>query len=125
MATITNIAPKLQRLFLLLSSDQPGEVVAAAAALKRTLQSSGCDFHDLVAGLTSSSAEKIKFPEEPEDRDEYSWHAWRDFCLAHQGSLRSREHEFVTSLKTWRGPLSEKQFRWLEAIHMRLQRRAA
>jgi hypothetical protein len=48
------ITPRLRQLLLLLSSDQPGEVGAAAAAIKRTLRNGGCDFHDLVAGLIAS-----------------------------------------------------------------------
>ncbi len=42
-------AGKISKLIKLLSSDKPGEVVAAASALKRTLGSAGLDLHDLAA----------------------------------------------------------------------------
>jgi len=60
MAEIGQISGKLQRLLLLLSSDQPGEVTAAAAAITRTLQSAGHDWHDLVNGLTATATAAAK-----------------------------------------------------------------
>jgi hypothetical protein len=118
-AGIAQIALKLQRLLLLLSSDQPGEVVAAAAAIKRTLRAAGADFHDLAAKLTSPAEAKQNSFEDIRD-----WHALRDECLNRRGQLRGRELEFVTNLKTWRGQLTPKQHDWLEAIHARLKRAA-
>ena len=41
------IRPRLGRLLRLLGSDQPGEVVAAAAALRRALAGVGADLNDL------------------------------------------------------------------------------
>ena len=43
---------KLKKLLPMLASNQPGEVVAAAAAIGRTLEHNGNDFHDLAATLT-------------------------------------------------------------------------
>lgn len=48
---ISEIAPKLEKLVLMLSSDQAGEVVAAAAAIKRALRTAGADWYDLARGL--------------------------------------------------------------------------
>jgi hypothetical protein len=101
MTAIDHITPKLQRLLLLLSSNRPGEVVAAAAAIDRTLRAAGCDWHDLAAGILTPSA-----TEQPESTD---WRAIRAFCLKHQTLLRSREVDFITSLGNWRGSLTEKQ----------------
>lgn len=50
------IAPKLAKLLPVLGSDQPGEVVAAADAIRRTLTSVGADWHDLSATLTAAPA---------------------------------------------------------------------
>ena len=108
------ITPKLRQLLLLLSSDQPGEVVAAAAAIKRALRSRGCDFHDLVAGLTTPPP---LAPNSQADFDDGDWRAMRDFCLKHESRLRSREREFINDLKRWRGKLTSKQFVWLQAIY--------
>ncbi len=44
---------RLHKLVLLLSSDQPGEVAAAAAAVTRLLAAQGCTWHDLAARLTA------------------------------------------------------------------------
>jgi hypothetical protein len=110
------ITPSLRQLLLLLSSDQPGEVVAAAA-IKRTLRNGGCDFHDLVAGLTASPS---LAPNSQTDCNDGDWREMRDFCLQHRSRLSARELEFVTDLGRWRGSLTEKQFNWLSAIHARL-----
>ena len=48
---LTTIAPKLGKLIPLLASDKPGEVVATAAAITRTLKQAGADWHDLVKAL--------------------------------------------------------------------------
>jgi hypothetical protein len=126
MPIAPQIAPKLQRLLLLLSSNQPGEVVAAAAAIKRTLRTVGCDFHDLVAGLTAPSSTKPQFhQEEAESRGVRDWHVMRKFCVEREQQLRPRELEFVTNLADWRGNLTPKQRDWPSAIYARLQRAAA
>jgi hypothetical protein len=48
-AGISAIGPRLAKLLPLLSSDQPGEVVATARAIGQTLQRGGMDWHDLAA----------------------------------------------------------------------------
>src|SRR5262245_37012961 len=96
-----NIAAKLKPLLLLLSSDQGGEVVAAASAIGRTLKNAGCDFHDLAARLTASSSAKTRQREQPREETQHDasdWHAMHNFCLAHESQLRLREREFVMSL---------------------------
>ncbi|MGQ3211606.1 hypothetical protein [Shinella sp.] len=42
---------RLRKLLLLLSSDKAGEVLAAAGAIRRTLEHAGCSFHELGAAL--------------------------------------------------------------------------
>ena len=44
-----SLGPRLAKLLPLLSSDQPGEVVATAQAIGQTLQRGGMDWHDLAA----------------------------------------------------------------------------
>lgn len=46
-------AGRLRKLLLMLSSDQPGEVVAAAALIGHALHSAGGTWHDLAERLTS------------------------------------------------------------------------
>jgi hypothetical protein len=119
------ITPRLRQLLLLLSSDQPGEVAAAAAAITRTLKSEGMDWHALVDGLTKEprprrSAHSANHSDETSD-----WRAMREYCLERCERLRDREREFLEDLGRWRGDLTEKQHSWLLAIHGRLRRTAA
>ena len=46
---LSAIGPRLAKLLPLLSSDQPGEVVATARAIGQTLQRGDMDWHDLAA----------------------------------------------------------------------------
>lgn len=59
MAAIPDaIRPRLGQFIRLLASDQPGEVVAAASALRRALAGVGADLHDL-AGTIEQPAVSI------------------------------------------------------------------
>jgi hypothetical protein len=129
VSDIGPIAGKLKPLLLLLSSNQDGEVIAAVNAVKRTLKSANCDFHDLVAGLTSSPSAKAR--EQPgytrhRDGDDVdddisgNWRAMRDHCWRHEKRLREREREFIHSLNKWRGTPTPRQLTWLRAIFERI-----
>jgi hypothetical protein len=115
-----NIAPRLQKLLLMLSSPRDGEVISAVRAIGRPLQNAGHDWHDLSRALTVSK---------PQARDESAgdmgWRDMRAFCEQHGGGLSKREKEFVANLKHWHRELTERQLAWLTAIHERLQRKAA
>jgi hypothetical protein len=121
MADLGHIAGKLQRLVLMLSSNQPGEV-AAANAIERTLKSAGADWHDHARVIASPPSVKARQPNFDESRDGASsdWRSMRDHCLRHEARLREREREFLNSLKKWRGHPTPKQRDWLQAIYDRL-----
>src|SRR6266853_2908868 len=55
----TESRDKLKKLIPMLASDKDGEVIAAVGAIKRTLQSGGSDFHDLVAKLSKQQRETV------------------------------------------------------------------
>jgi hypothetical protein len=122
-ATLTQIAPRLEKLLLMLSSDRDGEVVNAARAIGHALQGVGADWHDLAAGLLVPT-KKAKA-----QRNGSSDQPWRDvaaFCVEHSDLLRQREREFVTNIAChWRGDLTEPQRAWLHALYERLQKQAA
>jgi hypothetical protein len=121
-ATIT---PRLRQLLLLLSSDQPGEVTAAAAAIGRTLRAARTDWHALANGLLAETPQsKGRQRNDSEDASD-DWKTMREFCASHPELLRSREAEFIESLAEWRGRPTEKQMGWLCAIYARLRRQAA
>jgi hypothetical protein len=59
-ASLSTIGPRLAKLLPLLSSDQPGEVVATARAIGQTLKR-GMDWHDLAA-LVSGEGKRQAAP---------------------------------------------------------------
>lgn len=129
MRTGTNLAPRIAQLVrLLLGSDQPGEVVAAAAALNRTLGAAGLDRHDFAdgieAGLQAMEAEPATdapHPHRDRDPDFVSWRAMVDYCLLRDSGLSDRERDFLQSLRSWRGAPTTKQIDWLSSIYNRLK----
>jgi hypothetical protein len=120
---ISEIAPRLEKLVLMLSSDQPGEVVAAAAAIRRTLETVGADWHDLTRELTKPVAPSHdRSRGENYDSDRSGWRPLHAYCRRHLDALSAREQDFIATLDTWRGNVTEKQLAWLIAIHGRLRR---
>jgi hypothetical protein len=137
------IADKLRPLIRLLSSDQPGEVVAAARAINRTLKGAKLDIHALADSIGQTNgkeyteAQLLKARElglEREEQgapvfrninvdDEPTWHDIAVECAAHPHRLRSdRERHFVNDmvLRTVRGgEPTEKQASWLRKIYAR------
>jgi hypothetical protein len=109
------INERLKKLLLMLSSDHPGEIASAARAIGRTLKEAGTDWHGLVGRLSDPASNND--PGAAADL-----HEMRSFCLQRADLLRPREHEFLNSLATWSGDLTEKQHHWLVAIYGRLHR---
>ena len=116
-----SVTARLRQLLLMLSSDQPGEVANAAAAITRVLKSEGKDWHALVDGLLADTPQARRSSHAGDD-DAPEWRAMHAFCCRHSDRLRARELEFIESLSHWRGDLTEKQYGWLSAIHGRLRR---
>jgi hypothetical protein len=139
------VAVRLGNFIRLLSSDRDGEVVAAARALIRTLQSAGADIHVLAeriaqpAGLTDAEMQKIfdagydaglhaaetKFHGDDDFRDTDGKpipERMVQYCQQRAVRLRGREREFIDSVAArivYREP-SEKQLKWLTSIYLRL-----
>lgn len=95
---------KLAKLVRLLGSDKPGEVVAAAAALRRGLEAAGLDFHDLAdaveAGLRPAEPRPPWGPRGP-STDNWESMAW--FAHHHRHRLPVQEREFVEDMLLGRG----------------------
>src|SRR5262249_2960317 len=124
IAPLNQIAPRLKKLLLMLSSERDGEIVNAARLINRTLRGAGADWHDLVAGLLTPARAPTQTARDRNDGD-LDWRAMREFCLQHLYLLRPREHEFIASLGGWRGLLTEKQSAWLSSIYARVRRATA
>ena len=117
---VTKIAHRIgQLLRLMLASDNTGEIVAAAAALRRALAAAGLDYHALVAAIEIGMVD-APVPLVPADDDsEEDWRSIARFCHAHGDALSAREAEFVRNILKYR-KLTEKQMDWLADIQARL-----
>jgi len=111
---LTPVAPRLSKLIPRLASNHDGEIVAAARAIGRTLASHRLDWHDL--------AQAISLPA-PAVRpcDDADWRDLLAFCASRMNLLNGREREFLRSIARWRGDLTERQRKWLEAIAEKLR----
>jgi hypothetical protein len=144
MSALAPIADKLGKLIRLLSSDKDGEVLAAARAIGRTLNSEKLTIHDLAEGVTgggtkfteSDAAEIYRRGREDGRReadhdggfhsvDEPTWNEIARECEAASGRLNEREREFVSDMVRWtvrNGEPTEKQAKWLRSIYARVRR---
>jgi hypothetical protein len=130
----SSAAHRVGRLIRLLGSDQPGEVVSAAAALERTLVTAGTDLHRL-----ADIAEKRLVKQEPRSlpprrpapprppADDSDVAAMVRFCAFPGNTMSERDRAFIQSLErlVWqfgsRFDVSDKQKIWLLSIYQRLR----
>jgi hypothetical protein len=124
---------RIGQLVRLLSSDRPGEVVAAATAINRTLATAGADIHHLAdvveRGLRPLPPPKPRPrppPPPPPPIDEVG--EMNATCLLYADELSERERGFIRSLKRYQSDLgadfepSGKQLDWLTDIFDRLRK---
>ena len=109
----TEVRGRIGKLILLLSSNQPGEVVAAASAIGRTLQAEGKTWHDLASTITALPA--------PANDDETRKKETCEqvFSRALELDLSDWEQSFVKSVRRyWRrnGYITPKQGKVLQDI---------
>jgi hypothetical protein len=114
--------PNIQRLrpfLLLLASDQPGEVVAAATALIRTLKATGHDLHDLWQIINSATTPAPR-PEQPKSEPPPEVRPWRDIAIriirSGYAAFKDKEIDFLNSIVARGVPPTEKQQKWLNDI---------
>jgi hypothetical protein len=112
---------KLQKLILMLSSDQDGEVLNAARAIGRELKANGMDWHGLAARLDLS-------PQEPKvNYDDNSYIKAADIAalsklFMKKIRLSEREKDFLVGLRMKidqygeRTFITAKQRQWLHSI---------
>src|SRR5262249_37574836 len=134
------ITNKLGKLIRLLSSDKDGEVLAAARAIGRTLDSEKLTIHDLAEGLASGGtkfterdAEEIYRRGKADGRreadhdggfcgvDEPTWNEIALECEAASEQLSERERKFVGDMVRWT-VRDGKPTNWLRAIYARVKR---
>jgi hypothetical protein len=109
---------KLAKLLrLAFGSDQDGEIVAAVAALKRSLASAGLDPHYIVDAFERGAQPMtiVDHRDDPEpDADDDRSAIW--FPFHRRYSLTPRDRQFIEGLTRWRGPLSINQQKWLRDV---------
>jgi hypothetical protein len=115
---------RLGKLLRMLSSDKDGEVLAATAAIKRTLAAEGSDIHALADSLCRPQPQSRGEPRRPPPKDDPDWHAIASECEAHSGRLTEREQEFISDMVAWtlRKAPTEKQQGWLLSIYGKVRR---
>jgi hypothetical protein len=106
---------KLLRLLLL--TDKPGEAVATAAALNRTLAAAGLSPHDLGDAIEAGLVEVTTLV--PHDDDGEDWRSIARFCCLHKDEISEKERDFVSNILRYQ-TLTEKQSKWLADIEARL-----
>ena len=103
---------RLGKLLRMLSSDKDGEVLAATAAIKRTLANEGLDIHSLADALCQPAPRAEKAQRATHDTpDTTNWHGVACECAAHGATLNLREQKFVSDMVawTWHARPSERQ----------------
>jgi hypothetical protein len=118
MNALAPVTPKLVKLIPMLGTDKSGELVATVHAIRRTLESAGCDLHDLAIVIERSALPVVVDIDHQEPKA--ALRPWQDTalqCLHHgAGKLRPAEADFLRLMLTWPSEPSEKQARWLDAI---------
>jgi hypothetical protein len=147
MTSLEPVATKLGKLLRMLSSEHDGEVVAAARAIRRTLESERLDIHTLARAVESptetfseddakkiyrrafqagrDAAEAERGFRSIDEFDQPTWHEIAHECASHPEKLRAREHEFVDDMirrTIHGGELTEKQEKWLRDIYVRIRK---
>jgi hypothetical protein len=147
--TSTELAPAIATklgglLRLLLSSDRPGEVNAAVAAIHRVLRANGLDAHALAqrvehanGNITEAEMKLIydagfragQAAKEDHHGDDFrnldgssSWEAMASWCRRHADQLGESEQRFIRSVSVqlcWWEP-SDRQGKWLKGIFYKL-----
>jgi len=131
IGTITlasSTAGRLGQLVRLLASNRPGEVVAAAAGICRTLAHVGADIHVLADAVERGLQQPMPGLLPPPLNDN-NVEAVAQFCVQYAFRLGERERKFVQSIDRLFARLGDdfrptaKQHTWLYAIYWRLRRR--
>lgn len=136
---------QITKLIPMLSSDQDGEVVAAARAIGRTLKSNGFDWHDFAARFaqpqaaqsSSSTYEDLRRSYEQQRdrtssasgqrahaeaaRDDADWYTAVSFCV-NFGVFTDKEYDFVHDMhrRIYAGETpTDRQGKWLGDLYWR------
>ena len=109
-----SIRIKLAKYIRLLTSDQEGEVIAAAEALKRTVKADGADIHTLADLVEQANGGKLNEAEMKKLFD-------AGYEAGHAEGVRAAEAKMPHTVRwTRRKEPTPKQARWLRDIYLQL-----
>src|SRR5262249_32748561 len=116
-----------------MSSPVEGERLGAVNAIERILRASGASFHDLADRLeTLPQRAQPQPPPPPRDPDENDFddvdpeldqQLAKRILETYKGPLSPKDRDFLKTIVTWRGDLSEKRLAWLQDILNRVRAR--
>lgn len=131
------IPPKVRLLVAMLGSDIDTEALAAARAIKRTLQGVGLDMHALAASIVTvpaaNDAPALAFRRDPSTgcrprgpapvfskEQTAAYRRMAQYCRDNdRGQLCGGERKFICIIASGRGEMSFFQVEWLEDISAR------
>ena len=122
MNAFVPIGDRLDPLIRRLASDQPGEVLASVAAMKRQLAKVGLDFNDLAEMLTVPAVTHHPEPD-ARGRGAQSYREAVDWLITIKpGALTEKERDFVLNMsdRLRLGSPTEKQAKWIVDIFEKL-----
>lgn len=121
MTDLTATARRLAKIVPLLGSDQPGEVVGAAAGLARVLQAGGMDLNDLATLIATElerrAAPPFTFAElaSRTARKQISLLVWRD-GVSFEDRLRMERQRAWLLGKPTKTRLPAEEIEWLDGL---------
>lgn len=141
------IAGKLAKFIRMLSSDQDGDVIAAAHAIMRALRGAGADIHALAGriekpngrlsememkrlynagyhdGMRAAEDKKFGLGDFHNIDGTLDWHEISLFCQRRSDRLCEKERTFINDMAAgtvWGREPSEKQIKWLKSLFYKL-----
>ncbi len=125
MSNSASIPPQIAKLIPLLATEHDGEVVATARAIDRILKREGLDLHSLVEVLCEPKPVAFVPPPPSPEKEPETWGEIARWCRTRDaGDLSNKERKFVWDMVRRAGTgvqPTDKQLKWLHAIHMKLQ----
>jgi hypothetical protein len=110
---------RLVKLLGMMGSAHAGERSVAAQKADQLVRERGLTWGEVFSYIAPA---KTKHNTDSDNTSD-DWQRMRKFCLQYPTRLRPREHQFLLSLASWRGDLTEKQEAWLMGIYLRVSQR--
>jgi hypothetical protein len=111
---------RLIKLLGMLGSAHDGERAAAGLKAHEFIRRHGLCWADIIHLPSLEYANDDNGDAGAYCAEEERWRRQREYCLARRTWLTVKELTFLMGIRTWSGPLTERQQSWLDGIHARL-----